>query len=347
MSAHVKLSRERVVVLSGGTSSEREVSLRTGAAISRALRASSDGAGPLNVLDVEIESDGAWRVVGERLAPAAAIERCPSDALYFLALHGGEGEDGTVQGLLRSLRRAHTGSGVFASALCMNKSATRAVLAHEGLRIARGIVVDAHAWSTQRSRLADDLGQLSEQGWAVKPRSGGSSVATSVVLRAHDLAPAIERALATGDAVLVEERIVGREATCGVLGNASGAKRALPVVEIVPKDGRFFDYEEKYSSLGAAEFCPPRSISPATCERIRALALRAHTAAGCDGYSRVDFLVPVDASGREDEPVVLEINTLPGMTDRSLLPQAAAADGVSFRELCLEILGLALERSRA
>ena len=135
-----------------------------------------------------------------------------------------------------------------------------------------------------------------------------------------------------------------RETTCGVIGNERGDLLALTPVEIVPKAGRFFDYEEKYSAGGADEFCPPRTLSPASTARLQELAARAHRVAGCDGYSRTDFFVPHDERGRECEPVALEINTLPGMTARSLLPKAAAVEGWSLRDLCLEILALALER---
>jgi D-alanine-D-alanine ligase len=182
---------------------------------------------------------------------------------------------------------------------------------------------------------------LSTTGWAVKPNAGGSSVATTMVERAEDLHLAIDEAIATGDAALVEARIRGTEATCAVLGNAGGELRALTPVEIVPRGGRYFDWQQKYSADGAEEHCPPRTIPPATCERLKALAERIHRAAGCDGYSRSDFIVP---EGPEGEPVFLEVNSLPGMTDRSLLPKAAQAEGMSYRALCLEILALAVER---
>ncbi len=165
-------------------------------------------------------------------------------------------------------------------------------------------------------------------------------MATSIVERAEDLSPAIQRALATGDRALIERRILGTEATCGVIGNSRGELRALTPVEIVPHAGRFFDWEEKYSAGGAIENCPPKTIDAEGCSRVRELALRAHRATGCDGYSRSDFIVPA----RGGEPVFLEVNTLPGMTSRSLLPLAARADGLSFRDLCLEILALAVER---
>ena len=152
----------------------------------------------------------------------------------------------------------------------------------------------------------------------------------------------------SGDAALVEAAVEGVEATCGVLGNTAGELVALPPVEIVPHEGRFFDYEEKYRSEGAREHCPPRSLSAATVERLGQLAVLAHRTMGCDGYSRTDFIVPRgadDASEGEGEPVVLEVNTLPGLTERSLFPQSMQALGASYRAMCLRLLELAVERS--
>lgn len=346
------LKTRDVAVVRGGRSSEREVSLKTGAAIANALRANGDDRGPARVHDVEIRADGAWMFAGESLSAAELLGRLPASTLYFLGLHGGEGEDGTLQGLFAATRRTHTGSGVGASALCMNKSWTRQVLREAGLSIAPAVEIHPVAWREERASILARCEAIAAHGVAIKPNRGGSSVATFLVDDAREIPAAIERVLATGDRVLVEARIVGSEATCGVLGNERSVLRALTPVEIVPNEGRFFDYEEKYSAAGAREFCPPRNIARETTERIRELAVRAHRAVGCDGYSRIDFMIPRDAANtrgtsngaHEREPIVLEINTLPGMTDRSLLPQAAAAEGASFRDLCLEIAALALAR---
>jgi D-alanine-D-alanine ligase len=225
----------------------------------------------------------------------------------------------------------------------MDKHATRLVLRDAGVSVAAGRRIQAHAWRTRSAELLAEVSALSTRGYSVKPNRGGSSVATFLLDGPAELERSIEAVLATGDDALVEQRIHGGETTCGVLGNARGELVALPPVEIVPKDGRFFDYQEKYSAGGAAEHCPPKSFSPETCARIQARALQAFRAAGCDGYARIDFMIPRDDAGRAGEPVALEINTLPGMTARSLLPLAANAAGLSFRALCLEILALALE----
>ncbi|MBK7641836.1 MAG: D-alanine--D-alanine ligase [Planctomycetes bacterium] len=332
-----RLRTTPVAVLLGGRSSEREVSLKSGAAVLRALEG-----GPLaSLVALEIEPDGRWQRAGRSLRALEVLAELPRETLFFLALHGGEGEDGSVQGLLETQGFRHTGAGVGASALCMDKQHTRAVLAAAGLRVARGRLVHPLEWRTERARVLAELEALAVRGCVVKPNRGGSSVDTFVLEDAAGIQARVERVLQTGDLALVEERLDGVEATCGVLGNARDELRALPPVEIVPKPGRFFDYEEKYSAAGAAEFCPPRSLGEERTSELRDLARRAHRAAGCDGYSRTDFFVPA-----EGQPVVLEINTLPGLTDRSLLPLSAAVEGFGFPELCLEILALALERGR-
>ncbi|MBK7877528.1 MAG: D-alanine--D-alanine ligase [Planctomycetes bacterium] len=345
-----RLATLEVAVLMGGTSSEREVSLRSGEAVARALASAPEAGapnGPARVRSIELAPDGRWVLDGRGADPLVVLRELQPSTVFFLALHGGRGEDGTLQGLLDALGRIHTGSGVEASALCMNKHLTRLALRDAGVRVASGRLVTTAAWRADAAALLRELAALSSTGFSVKPNRGGSSVATSLLDGAEGLRAAIETVLATGDDALVEERIRGAETTCGVLGNRGGALRSLTPVEIVPKDGRFFDYQEKYSSAGAQEFCPPRSLAPKTVARIGELALLAHAAAGCDGYSRIDFMIPRDASGVEGEPVALEINTLPGMTARSLLPLAAGAEGLSFRALCVELVALALDKAAA
>ncbi|MFN0007558.1 MAG: D-alanine--D-alanine ligase [Planctomycetota bacterium] len=341
--AREEVGRATIAVLCGGRSSEREISLRSGEAVLRALRepeSSADSRGPARCIRVEIDESGGWIVEGVRRSAAAAVESLPEETIYFLGLHGGEGENGAVQGMLETCARRYTGSGVGASALCMDKHATRLVLGGIGIAVAEAKLLDRAEWNAGRERHLRDILALSDDGWVVKPNCGGSSVATSVVLRGEDLPGAIEKALATGDRALVERRILGTEATCAVLGNAGDALEALMPVEILPHAGRFFDWEEKYSASGAEENCPPRTITPTMCARLRELSIRVHAAAGCDGYSRTDFIVPADGG----EPVALEINTLPGLTSRSLVPKAAAEASLSFRDLCLLILALAVQK---
>jgi D-alanine-D-alanine ligase len=333
--AREEVERATIAVLCGGRSSEREISLRSGEAVLEALQ---DGSS--RRVRVEIDPAGAWIVDGARRSATEAVASLPEDKIYFLGLHGGEGENGAVQGMLETCSRRYTGSGVAASALCMDKHATRLVLSEVDVVVAPAKLLDRSTWSAERERHLRDVLALSDGGWVVKPNCGGSSVATSVVLRGEDLPAAIEKALATGDRALVERRILGTEATCAVLGNSGDVLEALMPVEILPHAGRFFDWEEKYSATGAEENCPPRTIPPKICARLRELSIRVHATAGCDGYSRTDFIVPQDGG----DPVLLEVNTLPGLTSRSLVPKAAAEASLSFRDLCLLILALAVEK---
>ncbi|TDJ69176.1 MAG: D-alanine--D-alanine ligase [Planctomycetota bacterium] len=332
------LARTSVVVLYGGTSAEREVSIRSGRAVAAALASEPP---PASVTSVEISSAGRWIVAGEAIPPAAALERLPADALFFLGLHGGEGEDGRVQAFLELAGRRFTGSPHLPSARCMDKHLARLLFAHAGLRVAPGQLVKPADWRAQGRRGLEEFARAGGP-WYVKPRCGGSSVATFRVAEPAGLAAAVERVFATGDDALVERSIQGLEVTCAVFGNRGTPPTSLPVVEITPREGRFFDYTEKYAEGGAVEVCPPEQLPPELADRVEQAARTAYLAADCEGYARVDFIVP-DTEPRT--PVVLEANTLPGLTARSLLPLAAGATGVSFREMCLEICSLALART--
>lgn len=331
-----RLERAEVVVLAGGASGEREVSLSSGAEIARAL-ALSDGRGPARARLVEIDAHGRWGLEGRRWSAQEALRLLGRVDVFLLALHGGAGENGTLQGFLESVGARYTGSGVAASALCMDKLATRALARDAGLAVARGagllradVLRDPHA-------AAQSAQPFGARGWFVKPRSGGSSVATFAVQAGGDLAAALRAVALTGDDVLVEEALAGVECSCGMLERPGEEPLALPAIEIQPAAGHFFDYRQKYASDGAREVCPPVSLSAAAHARVQADALTLFRVAGCRGYARIDFIV---AQG--DRPVLLEANTLPGLTARSLLPQEAAAIGMDYRSLCLWILGVAL-----
>lgn len=338
------LERATVAVLLGGRSNEREVSISSGVMVLRALStpdSRGDRRGPASVIGVEVLTDGRWRVGGRSLSPGEALSALENVDLFFLALHGGEGENGTLQGFLTCSDRAFTGSGVIASGLCMDKGFARTLMSARGARVAPGVELERGQWQRPTRGLRERLEELASAGCVVKPRRGGSSVGCSIVRGSGELPAALERAFAWGGEVLVEGYVRGVEVTGGVLEEPGGVLHALPPVEIRPR-GLFFDYSEKYSDDGATELCPPEGLSEEVCERVRILSLAAHRTLGCAGYSRTDFVVPHD----DPEPVFLETNTLPGLTPRSLLPKAAAAIGIDYRSLCLWISAHGLGRER-
>ncbi len=298
------MQSRKIGVLLGGLSSERDVSLRTGEAVMAALRERGHDAIPIYV---DRDVDVALRQ--ERIDVA------------FLALHGRWGEDGCIQGLLETLGIPYTGSDVLASALAMHKGKAK-----ELFRL-HNLPTPAYYSLTERDT-ADLPGIHGDFGFpcVVKPIREGSSVGVAICDSLDELGPAVERALCFDDEVLVERFIAGKEVSVAILDD-----RALGAVEISPRDG-FYDYANKYTRGATDYFVPPR-LSPERYRGVLAQALRAHTALGCRGATRVDMMV--SDSGNE---FVLEVNTLPGLTATSLLPKIADAAGISFGELCDMIL---------
>ncbi|MFT5199494.1 MAG: D-alanine-D-alanine ligase [Planctomycetota bacterium] len=323
----------RIAVLYGGTSSEREVCLISGRAMIEALRQAGDCA-PRSVVGIEIGKDGHWQVGPERLSPNQAIESLPTDTIFMIGLHGGEGEGGPIQGFLEISGRAHTGTGVAASALCLDKIRSRQVCARAGIRIAPGVELWPHEIKTDPQEPVQRILALGPGPWFLKPSLGGSSVSMGRAHNERELLEYLERlpALAPGEGLLVEQAIEGVEVTVGMLADEGRGSVCLPVVEIQTRQGKWFDFEEKYSDGGALEFCPPKSLSTAQQEHVQAQAQKAWNALGLSGYARLDFIVP-----QEGAPVLLEANTLPGFTPRSLFPMAAAVSGLPFNELCVEL----------
>ena len=235
--------------------------------------------------------------------------------ICFIAMHGPYGEDGKIQGLLETLRIKYTGSGVSASAMGMDKILFRKIMKAEGISVP---------------------GKTTKLPCFVKPHNQGSSVGASIVRNKTELARAIKLAQGYSDKVLVEEYLVGREVTCAVLGNDD--PQALPVIEIVPKKGKFFDYGSKYTEGGADEIVPAR-ISKSLTKKVQEIAVKVYQAIGCTGFARVDFLL------RDNKyPVVLEINTIPGLTSMSLFPKAAKAAGISYSRLLDKIIEYAIAK---
>ncbi len=296
------MTARRVGVLMGGWGEEREVSLATGEAVATALRKRGHS---VTCIDAGPQLDVRLR--------EARIE------VAFLALHGRMGEDGRVQGLLEVMGIPYTGSGVLASALAMNKPFARKLFRQHNLAVPFGYqVTGAHAALDQHG----DLGFPC----IVKPAQGGSSVGLTLVQQPEALAAAVELATSFGGKALVERYVKGREVTVAVLGD-----EVLGSCEI-SMPGATFDFEAKYKNAGAKYHLPPR-ISATRLANLEAMALRAYRALGCRGAARVDFLCP--EVGNE---VLLEVNTLPGLTPASLLPKIAARAGLPFEALCDTLL---------
>jgi D-alanine-D-alanine ligase len=294
-----------ITVMLGGPSAEREVSLRSGAAVAEALRSRGH-----QVQELDPQQD-TWQL------PAGT-------QVVFLALHGTYGEDGTVQQRLEQLGVPYTGCDPEASRIGFDKVLTKQRCVAAGVPTARFTLVESAAASWPR-------------GWnppvVLKPARQGSSVGLQFVERVADWSAALAEALRYDTQVLMEEKIIGRECTVGIL-----AGKPLPVVEVRPKAG-VYDYATKYTA-GTTDYLCPAPFDEATTARVQAAALGAFKAIGGRDYSRVDVMVR--PSG---EPVVLEVNTLPGMTETSLLPKAAAEAGINFAELCQRMIDLALERA--
>ena len=303
-----------LALLSGGISSEREVSLNSGKQVFEALDKKK-----YDIIQYDPKTD-----LPQLVADAAKID------VALVILHGPYGEDGTVQGLLDLLGIPYQGAGVLGSAVAMNKHVSKQLYHQAGLPVPPYVVLK-RGDAVRSQDLANRLGLP----LVVKPVEGGSSVGMSIVRAVDELDAAVEKALEFDRSVLVEGFIEGTEVTGGVLGNDQ--PEALPLIEIIPGDGyEFFDYEAKYKPGATKEICPAR-IDDSLAEKARSFAIAAHQALACRGYSRTDMIV------KDGEIYVLETNTIPGMTATSLFPQAAAAAGLSFGPLLDRLIELSLE----
>lgn len=300
-------SNIRIAVLAGGPGSERPVSLSAAEAVTEALRSLGG-----EVVEVDVKGPGFDLPEGTDLA--------------FNIIHGTFGEDGQVQRELEARGVRYTGEGVAGSELAFDKILSKRCFEEHGIPTAKYEVVRAGETPTL------------PLPYVIKAPREGSSVGVYIVRTPEEIAPAVADAAKFGDRLLVEEYVAGRELTVGILGDL-----ALPVIEICPKEG-FYDFANKYPFLdpqgkGAADHFCPAPLDDATTERVQQTALAAHRALGLEIYSRVDFLLREDGS-----IVVLEINTIPGMTRASLLPEAAAKVGIAFPQLCEKIAQLSLAR---
>lgn len=325
----------KIVVLAGGMSPERDVSLSSGALIATALMerghsvALADVYKPINTEEIcqMFRSEGKYEYCvpesepdlvrlkkdfgeGERLIGRGIIELCEKADAVFLALHGGMGEDGRIEALLESCGIKHSGSDYASCHLAMDKALTKAIFESNGIPTPK--------WNLYRD------GDISEipTPCVVKPCGCGSSVGVTIVETPRELENAIKLAKSYGAKVMIEEKISGREFSVGILDG-----KALPAIEIIPKTG-FYDYKNKYQAGATDEICPA-NLTKKQAEEIGDIALRAHNALGLGMYSRLDFLMDDDGSF-----FCLEANALPGMTPASLLPQEAKAAGIDYGTLC-------------
>lgn len=336
----------KVVVLMGGKTPEHEVSLVSGKEVVRNLPKKYE------VLPVVISRTGQdWNLVGSSqllsLPDPMKLKGTKKDLVsdnfrkidgvkgvsknadvVFIAMHGPYGEDGTVQGMLDLAGISYTGPGVLASALGMDKIMFRKILKSHKLPFPKFVVVE------KGKKGVSVFKALGKPPYVVKPHNQGSSVGTSLVKSKAHLAKALKKAFNYSDFALVDEYVEGIEVTCAILGNKN--PKPLPLVEIVPK-ADFFDYDSKYIGGGADEIVPAR-ISKTLTRKVQKMAIEVYKAIGCKGFSRVDFILRA-----KKLPVILEINTIPGLTPMSLLPKAAKAYGLSYSQLLDEIINYAIE----
>ena len=343
----------RIVVLAGGTSTERDVSISSGLLVSAALREKGHQVVLLDVFtgyekdifdidklfkqnysftdsasvgetisDIdeirENRRDKSNRFIGENI-----IDICACADITFFALHGGEGENGKLQATFDLLGLKYTGSGYLGSALAMHKGLTKSVLIQSNVLTPRGAIFTSEA----------EAASWDSFPCVVKPCSGGSSVGITIVEDREDFRQSVKEAFSYGETeIVVEQYVKGREFSVGVVGG-----KALPPIEIIPKTG-FYDYKTKYQAGAADEKCPA-DITPEQDAVMREAATAAYKALYLDSYARVDFILDKD-----DNAYCLEANTLPGMTPTSLLPQEAAVEGIGYADLCELIINNSLEK---
>lgn len=295
-----------IIVLAGGISAEREVSQRSGQAVADAL-----------------ESKGYRTIMYD---PIDGMDDLPEADAVFIALHGEGGEDGTIQAELERQGRVYTGAGPAASELCFDKQAYKQLLAVRDFPLARDEIVTAENFWQSR---------LITQPFVLKPVTGGSSIDTCIVRDISNLPKEkLDKALEIYGTMLLEELIDGTELTVSVLGGTP-----LPVIEIIPPEGGEFDYDNKYNGA-TQELCPPKNVDQETQRQARELALQVHELVGARDLSRTDMISTPD--GRL---ILLETNTIPGLTPQSLYPKSAAAAGIGMPELADQLIQMALKRS--
>ncbi len=342
----------KILVLMGGDSAERDVSLASGEAVVEALKQAGHQVIP-------VDTSKSWQVLpnnnirylpqGIKTAPpnVKELKAIDSDVVLknfesqdlkeveaiFLALHGGKGEDGTIQALLDLTGKPYTGSGMLASALAMNKDMSKKIFEKEQIRTPKWILWESEN-SSEVLALQEEIGKKFGYPVVVKPNNQGSTIGLTIVQKNGELNQAVNLAQEYSHQILVEEFIRGREITVGILED-----QALPVIEIVPEHG-IYDYECKYTP-GKSKYVCPAELTKKQTKEVQEMAVKAFMVLGCEGYGRVDLRL-----GKDGKFYCLEVNTLPGMTKTSLVLKAAKAAGIEFPELVDRIVKLALKKKK-
>lgn len=309
----------KIGVLMGGPSTERGISLKSGKAVYESLKQMG-----IEVIAIDIKTDDIKENI--RLIESYGIN------CAFLALHGRFGEDGQIQQILDDLKVPYTGSDAQASKLAMDKIASHRVFTAYGLNVPRYKVIER---PVDPSLKVISEGDFLEFPLVVKPATQGSSVGLSIVDKKDELDKALELAFNFDERLLIEEYINGREVTVGILD-----EQVLPVIEIIPKK-RFFDYEAKYQP-GMTDYIVPAKLEDEITRNLRQTALKAHKVLDCFGCCRVDMILRND-----NVAFILEVNTIPGLTQTSLLPKAAKVAGIDFAKLCIKLIQLAYEKAQS
>ena len=300
------MKNRRIAVLMGGPSSEREISLKSGNCVLKTLKAVR-----LNAIGLDLNRELPDKLLKNKIN------------LVFIALHGKPGEDGTIQGMLDILNIPYTGSGVLASALSMDKIASKRLFQVKAIPTPEFSVINKNKFHFNPPQSFPVV---------IKPSTEGSTIGVSIVKKENEFKKALETAFHYDDNIICEKYIDGKEITVGIL-----EEEALPVIEIIPKSG-FYDFNAKYMKK-STDFVVPAELQEEKSAQIKQIALKAHKVLGCSGMSRADMKLDSKLN-----PYVLEINTIPGLTETSLLPKATQAAGISFMELCLRLLDLAIKK---
>ena len=313
MQSYNDLYKNRIGVLMGGASTERDISLKSGRAVYKVLKNKNYDVIPLD-LTSEIEKE------------VISIIKKADISVAFITLHGRFGEDGTIQKILEKLRVPYTGSDQKASRIAMDKLASRKIFRRHNIAVPKFVIINKN----KQYNFKIIVKELRGFPVVVKPTTQGSSVGVSIVDNLEDLDKAISLAMQFDSKIIVEEYIKGRELTVGILQD-----KPLPVIEIVPKE-IFFNYRAKYKS-DATDYIVPAELPNNIYRKVQKIGLRAHRVIKCKDFSRTDLILDL-----ENRPVVLEVNSIPGLTATSLLPKAALASNIDFSELCSRLIKLAL-----